>query len=356
MVRRYKQRATGLDDSDLGTPMTESNGAVASPTKAIVGDTVWSAVAEASKLTSSIVTFLFVARALGATPFGLLAGIAALVNMVSPFAGLGAPLLMLQRIRHDDQPLDVAFATAVTMTVLGGAAAILFVTVLGSMAIPQESIAVIVVLAVGDFLFGGVLQLCSGVAIAASEMRWYALAVALPNVTRVAAVGLFVALDHPSILLWAGLQLAVLGVTVVVVVSLLCARFGVRFSRGSIAKRDLVDGLPYSASVAAFSARDGLDKPLMVRYGWGVDAGHYAAAYRIPSLAFMPVQALIIATLNRTFSAGRAGVGAALALAKRLMIPALVYSLAIALVIVTCAPLFEPLLGESFEGAVPIVR
>jgi O-antigen/teichoic acid export membrane protein len=117
-----------------------------------------------------------------------------------------------------------------------------------------------------------------------------------------------------------------------------------------------VDGLPYSASVAAFSAQDGLDKPLMVRYGWGVDAGYYAAAYRIPSLAFMPVQAMIVATLNRTFIAGRAGVGSALSLAKRLLIPALAYSIAVALVIATCAPLFEPLLGDSFKGAIPIVR
>ena len=322
----------------------------------IARDTGWSFLAEAVRLIAGIGVFLLVARSLGPSEFGVFVAIAAIVTFMAPFANLGGPLLLVQRVRRDDHELSSSFRIAWSMVLAGGAAAVLVAVVLITTALDQAPPVAVLAIAIGEFILAGTVSLCSYLAIACGDLQAHALVVSASSVLRLVAAGVLLTAGAPSVTSWALTQMVALGVTAIGAVVLTSRHFRVHIGLGRISRPDVVDGLPYSASIAAFSAQDGIDKPLLVRFGWSLDAGLYAAAYRVAALAFMPVQALLVATLGRSFTAGKQGIRPAMRLARRLLVPSLAYSIGVGLAILLFAPLAKPLLGDDFEGAVPMLR
>ncbi len=322
----------------------------------IARDTSWSFMAEVARLVAGVGVFLLVARALGPTQFGLFIAIASIVNFTLPFANLGSSLLLVQRVRRDDKDIGESFRTALTMTLVGGAIATAVMSPLLSLFLDDAPPAAIVGVSLGEYVFGATVALCGYASIAQGDMRTSALVTCADSAARVAAAVFLLALSRPTVTGWAVAECVGAVITATLMIRLTSRRHHIRIGVRRLVCQDVIDGLPYSASLAAFSAQDGVDKPLMVRFGWGVDAGLYAAAYRIPALAFVPVQALLVATFNRSFTAGKAGIDAAMRLARRLLIPSLAYSVVAALAIMAFAPLARPLLGDDFEGALPMLR
>lgn len=322
----------------------------------IRSDTRWSLLAEIVRFGAGIGVFFLVARTLGTVDFGLFAAIGAIVTVIGPFANAGSSLLLLQRVRRDDRDVGDSFATAFTLVCAGGVLATLAAIVIVEAVVDDAPVAAIALVALGEFVFTGLVSLCSYLAMACGELRTHALIVTWSSAARLAAAGVFLGVGTHSVTGWALLQAVAAAVTAVVVVRYATRRFGVRARRGPVVRADLVEGMPYAASIAAFSAQDGLDKSLMVRYGWDDDAGLYAAAYRVPSLAFVPIQSLLVATVNRSFSEGKHGIAASMRLARRLLVPSIAYSVVIGVVIALGAPLFRPLLGDDFAGSVTILR
>jgi O-antigen/teichoic acid export membrane protein len=137
---------------------TDSNSAIAV-------DTAWSLAAEGSRLLSSLVSFLLVARTLGPTDYGVLAGATALVTMIGLFAHLGGPVLIVQRVRHHDWPLADAYRLAMAMALSGAALGTGAVLLLGNWLLSNAPVEAILALALGEYVFGAVVQCCSFAAI-----------------------------------------------------------------------------------------------------------------------------------------------------------------------------------------------
>lgn len=335
--------------------MTAGERSVASSTRSIAGATSWSLAAEAARLVGSTASFLLISRRLGPADYGLMAAILAIVTTISPFANLGAPLLLTQRIKRDQMDREQTFRTATGMT-LTGAAGFTIITAVALQFVLDPPLVASLILPFVSFALNGILQLCTGLAIACDDIRWYSAITVFGSGTVIMAAVIFSSVGKPTIVNWCVVSLVANLICVALVLKGTAHRFHVGVGWGAIRKSDAIQGFPYSASIAAFAAQDGADKPFMVRYGWTNDSGLYAAAYRVSTLAFVPVQALIVANLGRTFEAGRDGVAGSLKLAKRLLPAALTYSSLACACIMIGAPLFSPLLGESFGGAVEILR
>ena len=321
----------------------------------LAGDTGWSLAAEVIRMVGGLVVFFVVARALGTDGFGEFTGIAAVVSFVVPLAQVGASLLLVQRIRRDDHSPDDAFATALTMVVGGGVVASV-VTVAAVSLVPGLSVTATVWLCAGELLGGAVTSLCAYMAIAHGRLREYAKVIAVLTIMRLAAAMALLASGSDSVVVWALLQALAVSATGVVVLLSTRRLFSLQRLWGVVRRQDLAEGIPYSASVAAFSAQDGIDKPILRSAGWINDAGLYGAAYRVPTIAMLPIQALLVASYNRTFSEGKRGLAPAMAFARRMMAPSVTYAVLVGTLIVLAAPLCVPILGNEFADAVPIVR
>ena len=306
-------------------------------------------------MVGGLVVFFVVARALGTDGFGEFTGIAAVVSFVVPLAQVGASLLLVQRIRRDDHSPDDAFATALTMVVGGGVVASV-VTVAAVSLVPGLSVTATVWLCAGELLGGAVTSLCAYMAIAHGRLREYAKVIAVLTIMRLAAAMALLATGSDSVVVWALLQALAVSATGVVVLLSTRRLFNLQRLWGVVRRHDLAEGIPYSASVAAFSAQDGIDKPILRSAGWINDAGLYGAAYRVPTIAMLPIQALLVASYNRTFSEGKRGLAPAMAFARRMMAPSVTYAVLVGTLIVLAAPLCVPILGNEFADAVPIVR
>ena len=90
-----------------------------------------------------------------------------------------------------------------------------------------------------------------------------------------------------------------------------------------------------------------MDKPLLVRYGFETDAGIYGLAYRIVIVATLPVRAVLQASYATFFRLGKEGLDPALKLARRLLVPALFYSVGVGSGLWLLAPLAQHLLPAS---------
>src|SRR3989441_10594208 len=99
-----------------------------------------------------------------------------------------------------------------------------------------------------------------------------------------------------------------------------------------------------------------IDKMLIVRFSGVHAAGIYPAASRIVDIAFTPVLALMSASYPGFFRHGAAGLRAAMAFGRPLLLAGGLYGLISALALVTGAPVLPLVLGESFGASVHAVQ
>lgn len=324
--------------------------------RSIAADTRWTLIAEVVRFTTGIGVFLLVARSLGPVDYGVFVALGAITTVVGPFANVGSSMLLVQRVQRDGVDPIGAYRTAVTVVASGGIVATVVTALLTAAVLDTAPVVAIVAVAIGELIFAAVTSLCSYAAMALGDLRARTALVVGAGVLRLVAAAVFLVAGASSVASWAVLQAGASALAAVAALGWTHRAFGLRPGRGRVSRADLSEGWPYAASIAAFSAQDGLDKPLMVRAGWADDAGWYAAAYRVPALAFMPVQALLVATVDRSFRAGRTGLASSIRLARRLLVPALAYAVAAGAVIAVAAPVFRPVLGDDFAGAVEILR
>jgi O-antigen/teichoic acid export membrane protein len=135
------------------------------------------------------------------------------------------------------------------------------------------------------------------------------------------------------------------------VIVICVVRFGTPRIPRSITVREVSSGLPYSLGQGIFSVQDNIDKPFLVRYGFASDAGVYGIAYRVVIMAMLPVRALLQASNARFFAIGRDGLAATASYARRLAVPAALYSLAAGCALIVCAPVLPRIVGSSYREA-----
>lgn len=316
----------------------------------------WALLGQVSVVVASTANFLLLARLLGPTDYGAIAGTLALVLTVGPFAALGADKLLVRDVATNRGATAAALATGLA-TIAGGAiVATVVLAGLHAFLLPQVPLALLIALAAAELLADGVMLCCTGVRFATDNPRAGGLTMVSRSAAKIAAVVIFAMTGAGDPIRWAVLYAGLSVATAVAQATWAFRQFGRPSLRGYRPLARAREGLPYSANVTATVAQNDIDKTLLVRSGFAEEAGLYSVAYRLATMAWLPLLAVLQATFPRFFKVGaNEGLPGTAALARRLSKPMLAFAAVACIALIIGAPLIPVLVGEQYRGSVPLL-
>jgi O-antigen/teichoic acid export membrane protein len=312
--------------------------------------------AEMAGLVAGLANFVLLARVLGPTDYGLIAGAWALVLATSPVAIVGANRLVTRGVASRGQRPAEALGEGLLTVAVGGTVALLLLVALHPFLLPQVPVALVVGLAVADIFCLGATLCLSALLYATDDGRAVGLVAVVSSTAKVAAVVIFTLTGSDDPVRWAQLY-ALLSVVALV---LQLAWSWRRFGRPTPGWRGLWgrarSGAGFSVNNAAVTVLTDFDKTLLVRNGLTTDAGVYGVAYRLSTIASLPIVGFMHATYPRFFEIGEAGgLQATAAFARKLAIPLALYGVMAGLALIVVAPLIPLVVGEGFRPSVPVL-
>ncbi len=319
----------------------------------------WSLLIEVPHLIAGFVTFSTLVLLLDPTQYGQVGTLVAIAAIVGPIATFGASWRMLQRVVTSSTPKqDLSLAVSVTLlgTLTGSVlvalltpyvlrGAIGWTTVLLFL-IGQVSclwlleLAIIYTVGVGRLALGAAIRLTS-------------------TAIRIGAVIVFALGSDHSVRSWVWhLCLSMLLSSAVGYLLLQLKTTGsLRWRTPSFA--EFTDGVPYSLGSTTESFLAASDRPILQRAGWSAATGTYAAGYRIVTLAFIPLIALLKAQDRRMFAAGSEGIRPAYLAGKRVAKSAGFLMAVVSVLMFVSSPILESVLisvRPEYRDTASVVR
>lgn len=317
---------------------------------------LWAMVGQVATLVASMANFFVLARVLGPASYGMVAGSLALVLTIGPLAGLGAEKLVQRDIATRPDVAASALTTAILTVALGSVVTAAAISLLSGVVLPQAPLALLLALVVAELLASNSINCTIGSHFASGSAAAGALTQLLLSTAKITAVGAFWLTGSQEPTRWALLYAACALTAAVTGAAAAFRRFGPPVVRGYRPLARAREGLPYSANVTATIAQNDVDKTLLVRSGFAEEAGLYSAAYRLATMAWIPVLAVLQSMLPRFFAEGhRGGIAASSSLARRLAPPLLGYALAAAIGLAVVAPLVPWVLGDEYRDTVGLL-
>lgn len=307
-------------------------------------------------MVASLANFLLLARVLGPSDYGLVAAAWAAVLIVGPFAGLGSDRLVVRDVSAERRPVDVAWGTALATSTSG---ALVFGSVLvlaQPLLLPQVPLLLLGCLVFADIAMLGLSNCLLAVCFATERSKAAGILSTVLSLAKASAVLVFTLTGSDDPVRWALIYAGLSGLSSLGQLLWGISRFGRPTLRGWRLGKRAREGLPYSLGFAGSLVQKDIDKPLLVRNGYTEEAGLYSVAYRLASLAFLPVVAVQQAMFPRFFAAGGSeGLPGTVRLARRLLRPLLAYAALAGIGLVVVAPLIPVLVGEQFRGSVVLL-
>lgn len=301
--------------------------------------------------------FVLLARWLGVVSFGQVAAANALIAIAIPLAGLGYGNLLLLRVSRDPSTARAEWGNALVAVVgmgglLVGAAALIGWGVFSG----PGAIALIATMAVSELIFVRSVALLGQLYQAIDRVEvTSALNIATASCRVIAVLAMMVLGIHTP-LYWA-LTSCALTLLLAVVANIVAARAiggaGVHLSRLWADKRD---ALHFSLGTGAKAFYTDFDKVVLARTALSAELGAYTAAYRLVTMAFLPVRSLLDASASQFYRHGGDGISRSNAFARRVLRIALPCGLAGAVLILVAAEIAPLVLGPSFKSATPMLR
>lgn len=317
--------------------------------------TAWAGLGQLAGVLVSLANFLLLARLLGPADYGLVAGAWALVLAVGPVMTLGAERLVIRDFTsHGDA--RAALGAGLVTSSTGATTGVLLLTALHPVLLPQVPILLLASLAVAEILAGGLTACLITLSFAAGDARGATVSTILIAVAKLSAVLVFALGGGDDPVRWA-VAYAVLSLGAALGQVLWgCFKYGrprlVDYKLG----RRVKEGLPYSIGNTAGVAHTSADKILLVRFGFVEEAGLYAVASRLASVASMPVLSVMHVMLPRYFAAGASGgLAASAAFGRRLTPLMTAYGVFAGLALAVGAVLLPNVLGDEYARAAPIL-
>ena len=296
-------------------------------------------------------TVVFLARQLGAQPYGHFVAVVAVSSFFTPFVGLGLSHMLLRNAARDPAHAGNYLANALRWwlrTLLPCLAA----SVIVALWLLPERIALLalVVVAAAELSATSLSELCARHLQAQQRTHAFgAVNAGLPSVRLAALCLLWGSMTDPGVtaVLW---TYAASGLIYAVLLWLPL--------RAAAKAADVVlpepmtarNGLPFSLAVFATKLQGEFNKPMLAQAGFGL-AGSYNVAQRVVDMASLPVLALQEALWSRLYAQANPSqqlrrAGAAL----------LVLALSVGSALWLVAPLLPVVFGSDFADAVVVLR
>ncbi len=316
----------------------------------------WALVNQGVAVVGSLANFLILARIFGPADYGVVAAALALVMMAGPLVALGADKLVVRDIAQSLRSPAEALTGGLLTVQIGAVVASVALLALRPLLLPQAPPELIGALVIAELVIGAASACCSAAYWAVGRVRAGALTTATTTAAKIGAVLVFAVTGGGSPVRWGYLYAVAAVLAGVPVVWWAYRRLG-RPAIGDYSLRARVrEGLAYSANISATIGHNDADKILLVRAGYGTEAGLYSIAYRIATMAWLPVLAVLQANLPRFFELGGTdGLTATKAHARRLLGPLLIYGVVATIAVIAAAPLVPLVVGAEYQGAVYIL-
>lgn len=304
-------------------------------------------------------TLLLVARLLGASNYGLFAGIAALAVLIGTLSTFGTHLVLLGEVSKNPTFCTQILSYAVPTTLIFSSILFLFYIGICSLFFYSLNPSFIVIICIGLteiillplFLLSTIEELALGKT--AQSQLWVIFPLALRTVS--AALVLFIDSAEPLILFsWLYLVSAL--------IALICRKkfkpnAWLKPSDWRLANRkELKNSAGYAALALTAAGPTELDKMLAVKLLPLGMSGIYIAAARVMGAVALPIMALILAALPRLFRTHGTSVKNYSKLNTWIIITVLIYGLVISSVLWWIAPYIELVFGSHYYGMTDLLR
>jgi O-antigen/teichoic acid export membrane protein len=301
--------------------------------------------------------FIVLARMLGTTQYGLLAGAIALVNIVGQYSNLGSGLIFMRYVSADHKRFNLYWGNILMSVFLLGTLLVVCLSVAGRWLVGGASVPLLFPIAIGDCLFQQ-LSSCAGQVFQTFERMKFSAALNLINsVSRCTlAVGMFLILGRASAWQWAIASLVVSSISASVAFGTVTRYFGLPSFSPSLLFKRAAEGFVFSISGSTTAVYNDIDKVVLSRFGMNQANGIYSMAYRIVNIGTMPIMSIVAAAFPRFFQAGAKGIAATVPMARQLLRRTAVLGICVTAGMFLCAPLIPHLVGKSYAESVSALR
>ena len=306
----------------------------------LVQNTLWSLGGYGMRLLIQAVYFIIIARCLGPGQYGGFIAATALTGVISPFVGLGCGGLLVKNVSRDRRLFSEYWGNGLMMTLVSGGVLTFLAILLCWLVLPRSiPMLVITLIAVSDLIFVKLLDMGVWAFQSVERLSGNAKLNVLGSLTRLIGIGgLAAAVSHPGVMAWSAVYLA--GSIVAAMIAVAWVTFSLGKPKLALHRLRVegVEGFYFSVGQSAATIYNDIDKTMVARLATLEAAGVYAAAYRLIDVTFIPVRALLTATLPGFYRSGAGGLSASMQYGKRMLVKVLPYSLGAFVTLMAGAP------------------
>lgn len=301
--------------------------------------------------------FIVIARLLGSTQYGIYAGAAALVSIVSQYSSLGSGVIFLRYVSADHNKFPTYWGNVLLSTLGMGSFLVLLLHFTGHWLVGKESAAILTVVAIGDCICGRLAECTGQVFQAYEKLKLTAILSLLVNTFRLLlAVGMAVTLHTATAVQWSYAALAVSVFAVIIATGTVTFRFGKPKFVLRLARQNAGEGFGYAVSSSTTSIYNDIDKTMLSHYGMSMANGIYTMAYRLVDMSTLPIRSIHAAAMPRFFRMGFDGVEHTERYARKILSKTVILGILAAVGMLLGAPLIPHLIGKSFTGSISALR
>jgi O-antigen/teichoic acid export membrane protein len=317
----------------------------------------WMLLGQCGKLLVQAIYFVLMARNLGPQQYGSFVGVTAMTAIIVPFVGAGAGNLMIKNVARNPKLLPQWIGNALLLTAISGTLFFLLLVPACRIALPAIPLSIVALIAVSDALLYRFVDIAGWAFQAVERLGWMANLNLFASLTRLLGIAGVVLLKRPTLLAWSTAYLATTLLCAVVAMACVIHQFDwPDFTRFRDIRRELREGLYFSASQSAQTIYNDIDKTMLARMATLDAAGIYAAAYRLIDVAFIPVRSILYAAYPGFFRSGERGVAGTAKYACRLLPAPAAYSAVTALALLVAAPVVPRALGHEYARSAEALR
>lgn len=317
----------------------------------------WLFVGQGLSFVVQAASFIVLARLLGSSEYGLLAGAVALVTIVSQYGSMGSGQLFMRYVSADRNQSHRYWGNALLSVLLVGGILVALLWVIGPWLISRNSLRVLILLALSECIFVQITVCASMVFQTFERMRVSATLTLLTSVLRlVFAVSMLVIFGRAYAWQWALASLLISSIVAITAIWVVTRHYGLPALSLKLLVRRSGEGFVFAMSGSTTSVYNDLDKVILSHYGMLQANGIYSMAYRVVNIGTMPILSLVGAAFPRFFQAGVNGTAAVLPMARTLLKRTLLLGAIVAAGMFVFAPILPHLAGDSYREAVSALR
>ncbi len=320
------------------------------------GRAKWAMLGELLQVLSSGVLFFILARLLTTKEeFGVLGAVIGIARPVGSLFSLGATTLLVKRV---SQGVDrqQAWGDATAIGILGPLIGAALAIAARPLILPSVPPLVFALLLVGQLSFLYLTELAVMFAVGLRQLRFMVIIRAIVAVSRFSFLIAFAVFAQHTIAVWAWFSFGSFVVAAVSVIWFMNRVFGVWLTPRWLKKADVREGLPFAFNGTTEGLLDASDRPMLLSYGRGEDAGLYTVGGRLVQLTYLPLISVMRAGDADVFQAGAKGVRSALRATKKLFPPVVGLGCLASAGLWVFGPAIPLLLGEKWEDTILIAR